>query len=133
MRENQFEFFGCLRHASRFTVVGLCAMTVHFLLVVGLVYLTVAPLLANVAAFLIAFQVSFWGHLGWSFSDLCATRNMAMRRFFLVAVGGFALNEVLYAALLRWTPLPYQVALFLVLGTVALGTFVISRCWAFNA
>mgnify|MGYP005994805779 CR=1 FL=1 len=120
------------QHASRFLVVGLCAMTVHFLLVVVFVNLEVQPLVANVFAFLGAFQVSFWGHSSWSFADICGSRGKSMLRFFAVAVGSFLLNEVLFAALLHWTILPYQLALFLVLGFVAGITFLLSKFWAFK-
>ncbi|MBK1830333.1 GtrA family protein [Verrucomicrobiaceae bacterium R5-34] len=121
-----------LRHASRFLVVGLCAMAVHFLLVIVFVNLEVQPLVANVFAFLAAFQVSFWGHSSWSFADICGSRGKSMLRFFAVAVGSFLLNELLFAGLLQWTTLPYQLALVLVLGFVAGITFLLSKFWAFQ-
>ena len=114
-------------------VVGLCAMAVHFLLTVVFVSLDVPPLVANGLTFLGAFQISFWGHSSWSFVDICGPRGKSMLRFFAVAIGSFALNEVLFAALLHWTDLPYQLALAMVLGFVAGITFLLSKFWAFKA
>jgi putative flippase GtrA len=49
-----------------------------------------------------------------------------------VSVGGFVANAAAYAALLRLTPLRYDVALALVLIVVAAATFLLSRRWVFK-
>jgi putative flippase GtrA len=114
-----------------FVVVGCTAALVHLGVVWAMVeQLRVPPLAANVLAFCVAFCVSFLGHHGLSFAAQNAPRGRAAARFLLVALLGFVLNETLYAILLRlgWD---YRFALVLVLGLVAVCTFVLARLWAF--
>lgn len=118
----------------RFGLVGAAAAAVHLAMVSLLVALGGwHPLVANVVAFLVAFCVSYAGHAGWTFGDSTASARHSLPRFFAVAVSSFVVNEALYALLLAWTPLQYQVALFITLVAVAVLTFVASRYWAFRA
>lgn len=119
-----------LRQLLRFAGVGVAAMAVHFVVAVALARAGVPPLIANVGGFLSAVPVSYQGHRRWTFGE---GREAAFRRFALVALGGFCANETLLALLLRITPLRYEVALTLVLGGVALGTYLLCRGWAFRA
>jgi len=116
---------------ARFGLVGVTAMAVHWLAVTLLVPLGLRPLIANVVAFAIAFNVSYWGHRNWTF-DSDAGHQTTFWRFLLVACGSFVLNECLYYVLLTYTRLGYQAALALVLIAVAALTFVLSRQWAFR-
>ncbi len=115
-----------------FGAVGLTAMAVHLASVaLVLVPLGLSPLVANVLAFLMAFQVSHAGHRRFTFSHHDAPASQSRRRFFAVACTSFAVNEILYAVLLHFTTLDFRVALFIVLVLVAALTFVSSRSWAF--
>jgi putative flippase GtrA len=120
-----------LRELVAFGLVGASAFVVHFAIVAALVPLGVPPLLANVVGFLAAFTVSFVGHGRWSFPAEGRPVAPALRRFAAVAITGFAVNEGLYAVLLRFTALDYRVALLLVLGGVAALTWLANRYWAF--
>lgn len=115
-----------------FGAVGATAAAVHF----GIVWWLVGahgwwPLAANVAAFCTAFVVSFSGHRWLTFAALRAPLAQALRRFAAVAVGSFALNELLYALLL-WAGWDYRLALLSVLVAVAVLTYAASRWWAFK-
>lgn len=116
---------------ARFGAVGVAAMAVHWLVVAALVPIGLAPLIANVIAFAIAFNVSYWGHRTWTF-DSSASHQTTFWRFFAVACASFALNESLYYLLLAYTRLGYQTALAIVLIAVAGLTYVLSRHWAFR-
>jgi len=120
-----------IRHAFRFGIVGVLAMATHYVLVILLVNFSITPLLANVFAFIGAFQVSYWGHSSWSFSDLSASRKDSFRRFVIISVSGFLLNEILFFLFLKFTNIPYQISLLIVLPFVAGLTFLFSRHWAF--
>ena len=120
-----------IREVVAFGVVGGAAFLVHFAIVAITVPLGVAPLLANVFGFLAAFTVSFAGHGRWSFPAEGRPVAPALRRFAAVAISGFVLNESAYAVLLRWTPLDYRAALFIVLVGVAGLTWLAGRYWAF--
>ena len=122
-----------LKHElSRFIVVGTLAAATHFMVVLVLVRFGWAPLLANVIAFVIAFQVSYFGHRGWTFQSQQTQHRRAWPRFLAVASCGFTLNESLYYLLLRYSLLPYWLALAIVLILVAGLTFLSSRAWAFR-
>ena len=116
-----------------FGVVGVSAMLVHFVLVAWLlVPAGLPPLAANVVAFLLAFQVSYWGHRLKTFEAGHVPHRQALPRFFAVSSLSFVLNEAMYFVLLRHTPLDYRAALLIVLFTVAVVTFVLSKLWAFS-
>jgi putative flippase GtrA len=116
-----------------FGLVGASAAAVH----ISVVWLLVsqwqlAALVANVLGFLLAFAVSFVGHQRLSFAAQQASVRQALPRFALVALLGFAVNEMLYALLLA-AGLEYRFALLLVLLAVAVMTWLLSRFWAFRA
>lgn len=116
-----------------FGVVGISALLVHFASVAWvLVPLGLAPLLANLLGFLLAFQVSYWGHRVQTFRATGVPHRQALPRFFAVACLSFAVNEGLYALLLQHTALGYRPALLLVLVLVAGMTFVLGKLWAFR-
>ena len=117
-----------------FGVVGVTAMLVH-LGCVALIFVPLGldPLVANIIAFLIAFQVSHTGHRLLTFSHQQAPAARSRLRFFGVALMSFVINELMYWLLLRYTTLDYRVALAFVLVAVAVLTFVAARHWAFAA
>lgn len=122
-----------LGRIARFIAVGCTAAAVHFGTVVALVqWAAVAPLLANVAGWLLAFVVSFSGQHLLTFGDRRAPLAQALPRFFLLSAAGFVVNEAAYAAVLHGTGLRYDVALAIVLVGVAVLTYVASSRWAFR-
>jgi len=117
----------------RFVAVGCAAAAVHFSVVLLLVTCAaVAPLIANAAGWLIAFAASFLGQWRFTFGAQAAPAWQALRRYFVLSLGGFAANEAAYAALLRWTRLPYDLLLAAVLLGVAFFTYLLSSRWAFR-
>jgi putative flippase GtrA len=115
-----------------FVLVGCAAAAVHW----GVVALLVgrfgwAPLVANVAGWLVALGVSFGGHHGLTFRGHGAPVRRAALRFCCISAGGFAVNEAAYALLLHWTTQRYDVLLAAVLLGVAALTYLLSRHWAF--
>jgi len=116
-----------------FGIIGVSAMLAHFVLVaVILVPLGLPPLIANIVAFLLAFQISYWGHRHKTFEAGHVPHRQALPRFFMVSCLSFCLNEAMYFVLLHFTPLDYRLALLIVLGCVAVLTFVLSKLWAFS-
>ena len=116
-----------------FVVVGCAAAATHWLVVVVTVSgLQIAPLVANIAGWLVAFAVSFAGHYTLTFRQQKAPFSQALRRFFLVSAAGFSINEAAYAWLLHVTTLRYDILLALILVAVAVATFVLGRLWAFR-
>ena len=115
----------------RFGCVGVLAATTNFFIVVLLVSVSkMHPLVANVFAFMIAFQVSFYGHKLWTFSSK-GRHLSSLSKYMIVAGIGFGLNEALYALFLQVFKLHYVPALILVLMIVPPVTFTLSKFWAF--
>ena len=90
------------------------------------------PLPANVFGWLAALVVSFGGHRYLTFRDAGSRLATSLRRFFVISGCGFALNQAAYAVLLSRGALAYDLALAVVLVTVAVATYVASRLWAFR-
>lgn len=120
------------REALSFIAVGVTALLTHWLVVALLVPLAgLHPLVANVIAFLVAFNVSYFGHRHLTFKAQERSHRQTLPRFATVASGSFLLNEAMYWALLSLTPLRYDIAMFIVLGTVAVLTYLLGKFWAF--
>lgn len=123
-----------LPQTLQFVGVGGAAAATHlavvFLLVQGL---GMAPLVANVLAFLVAFVVSYNGHAWFTFSHHGARGWSVVAKYFAVASLSFVVNELLYWVALHWLHWHYFWSLLGVLVLVAVGTFVLSKFWAFRA
>lgn len=114
-----------------FISIGGTAAITHLLVVYYLVNNQLFyPLIANIIAFLIAFNISFIGHKYLTFSQLHDEKQLKLPHFFLVATSAGLLNEFLYYLLLKLTELNYLFSLILVLGMVSIYTYVVSRFWA---
>jgi putative flippase GtrA len=117
----------------RFGIVGLTGAALHFSIVVGLVQqLKMAPLVANVFAFLFAFQVSYWGHRCWTFRWTTASHRAALPKLLCVQLVNLAVNETLFFIFLS-LHYPYPVALIIVLTILPIFTFIFSKWWVFKA
>ena len=121
-----------LNQFLRFGFVGTLATLVHMLIGATLTHSGWPALAANPVSFLIAFVVSFMGHYGFSFSDQEKEMVTSLKRFALVACGGFVVNETILAVLVWSTPLPQIPSLILSTGVAAIVTFFASRNWAFR-
>lgn len=118
----------------QFVLVGGSAAATHLAVVGLLVSLGgMLPLWANVLAFLVAFVVSYNGHALLTFSAAQARGWPVVAKFFAVACLSFVANEVLYYIALNWLHWHYFWSLAAVLVLVAIGTFVMSKFWAFKA
>src|SRR5690554_101079 len=118
--------------ALRFIAVGVSALLTHWLVVILLVSAaSLPPLVANVFAFLVAFNVCYFGHRHLTFNAGERSHRQTLPRFATVAASSFLVNEALYWLLLNFTPLRYDLAMLLVLGTVAGMTYLLGKFWAF--
>jgi putative flippase GtrA len=121
-----------LHQLFRFGIIGTMAALLNMLVVVLLVHFAHWwPLAANILAFIVAYQVSFFGHHYWTFQSGISAKT-AWPKFLLVALGSFLLNEGCYALFLQVLHVQYIWALLLVLLIVPPITFAFSRLWAFR-
>ncbi|MFC4893003.1 GtrA family protein [Pseudofrancisella aestuarii] len=121
------------KQLSYFLIIGILASILNFIIVFILVHLNIAkPLVANFFAFLIAFNVSYFGHRYLTFSGTTKSHKKAGSQFFINALIGLALNEGIYFILLHFN-IQYLVALFITMVLVALYTFIISKLFIFTS
>lgn len=126
------KFSPMLTQICRFGIVGLTAAAIHFTTVVTVVQLTgLKPLIANIAGFLVSFQMSYWGHRQWTFNGTAALHRVAFPRLLCIQLINFAANESLFYLFLS-LHLPYPVALLIVLAVLPVFTFVTSKWWVFG-
>lgn len=120
------------RQIFRFGVVGVIAAVAHFNMVVFLVQnFQYAPLVANAFAFLVSFQMSYWGHRLWTFGDTVTLHRVAIPKLLLVQLINFLANETLFYIFLSCN-LPYPIALIIVLTILPIFTFISSKLWIFR-
>lgn len=114
-----------------FIGIGGIATLAHILMVLGMVSGNIfQPLIANIIAYLIAFNISFFGHKYFTFSKLDDQKKLSLPHFFIVAGTAGLINEGLYFLFLNYTSINYIISLILVLGMVAVYTYLLSRFWA---
>lgn len=125
-------YFPLLLQIMRFGVVGTTAATIHFLIVVSLVQFgSLAPLVANVFAFLISFQASYWGHRLWTFNQSATMHREAFPKLLFIQIINFSANESLFYVFLAYH-YPYPIALLMVLTILPCFTFISSKRWIFR-
>ena len=118
----------------KFVLVGSVAALIHL----SILHLLVSsgllqPLIANTGAFIVAFIVSYTGQSLWTFNHKQHSHKSAALRFLVTQLlCSFTLNQGLYALLLRFTSLNYLVASLIVLVTIPLVTYSLSKYWAFK-
>ncbi len=133
LRNKLIQFYPLLFQLMRFGLVGLCAAAVHISLLAFFVEIgQLKPLIANIIAFIIAFQVSYWGHRIWTFNGTTASHRVALPRLFLVCGTGFIANEGLFYVFLTVFNLPYPIAQFFVLSILPLVSFTMGKFWVFK-
>ena len=121
------------KQLSFFLLVGILASIANFVIVWILVELDIfRPLVANFFAFLIAFNVSYFGHRFLTFSTTTQSHKKAASQFFINVMIGLCLNEFIYYVLLHLLKIQYLLALFITMGLVAIYTFIVSKFLIFK-
>ncbi|KEI71057.1 GtrA family protein [Endozoicomonas elysicola] len=117
----------------KFILVSILASAIHLdilhLLVTNDVFL---PLRANVAAFLLAMIVNYYGHTFWTFNHKKHGFQRSLTRFVAVQIAGGMLNQWLFYMALTRTDLDYLWASGAVLVIVSLVMFILSKYWVFR-
>ena len=113
----------------RFGGVGVVATLVHLSVAwsVLALYPQLSPLVANLIAFMTAFPVSYAGHKHLTFGA-----KGGAGRFFMLAVGGFCLNNGVLLLLINTLDLVGFVAIILSTFTVPVLVYAGSRLWVFR-
>lgn len=132
LKNSLINLYPLVRQITRFGIVGVFAASVHFSIVVFLVEAgKMDPLVANIAAFFVSFQASYWGHRRWTFRGTSKPHREALPRLLVVSISNMIANEGLFYLFLSMG-LPYPVALFFVLTILPPVTFILGKLWVFR-
>lgn len=125
-------YFPLFFQLCRFGIVGVLAAAVHLGIVVAIVQnFHIAPLIANVFAFAISFQCSYWGHRYWTFNALEVPHTLALPKLLFIQIANFAANESLFYIFLA-LGFSYPIAMLIVLAILPIFTFISSKLWVFR-
>lgn len=121
-----------IRQFFRFGMIGVIATLVHVVVALLLHHLLeVSPLWSNAIAFITAWLVSYAGNWVWTF-EAATTHRHSAPRFLIVALAGFALNQLIVLITSNWWGWPFWLALVPVVMIVPLVGFLASRYWAYR-
>lgn len=121
------------RQVVAFGLVGVAATLTHY--VAALMAAWFLPLLwANPVGFLVAFFVSYLGHVRFTFQVSSEDRRHRQRlpRFAITAATGFVIGQCVLLVLTRLMAGPDWLILGLAVGSVPVITFLLSRLWVFR-
>jgi putative flippase GtrA len=121
------------RQMAAFAVVGIAATVTHYLVALAASgFLPIAY--ANPVGFVVAFFVSYAGHVHFTFQLKGEERRHRHRlpRFAVTAVTGFLIGQAILLTLTRLTDWPNWLALGIAVGSVPVITFVLSKLWVFR-
>ncbi|GAB4222429.1 MAG: GtrA family protein [Francisella sp.] len=122
------------KQISYFILIGILASITNFVIVWLLVEFNIfRPIFANFIAYIVAFNVSYFGHRFLTFSTTKQSHKKAATQFFINVMIGLILNESIYYILLSYVKLQYLIALFITMGLVAVYTFIVSKFIIFKA
>jgi len=119
-----------LRQLVVFGLVGVTATLTHYLTALFCnEVLGINLYLCNLLGYACAVAVSYFGHGRFTFQ--VSLNRRIFRRFVLVSVTTFLASECILAGLEQGLQLPHRVSLGVVVLTIPLITFLLSKMWVF--
>lgn len=135
-RQSSVSRLTCFVHQyAKFSFVGVLATATHLLIFSATIeLLNLEPMLANLAAFGVAFVVSFSGHRSWTFRTTGRPPALVQSglRFGAVAAIGLALNSGAVFLTTEAMALSYRWALLPMATVIPFATYLMNRYWAFR-
>lgn len=117
----------------RFAGVGVIATVTHLTVGVLLVTLGLSPTGANVAAFLLAFLVSFLGHWQYTFGNKRLTAGSSFARFCISAPFCLGIGHLQLVLLMKHTAFSHEICLATSVVTTAALSFACHSKWTFQS
>jgi len=117
----------------RFGTIGVLATITHSIVLIFLVEkMSWQPFFGNIMAFLVAVQVSFWGHKLFSFRNKDKSTIKMFSSFVVVALVGLSLNEIVFWIIVNLMSYSYFWALGIVVSVIPLMQFFIIKKFIFR-
>lgn len=119
------------RQFIKYGIVGGLGTTSHYLiLVLGVEYLAIAPIISTSFGFLVGAIVNYVLNYKFTFNSK-VSHQKAMLRFFTIASIGFVINIVLFDALANSMSINYVASQFFCTLLIMTGTFALNRTYTF--
>lgn len=120
-----------LRQLAVFGAIGVSATLTHYFVALFTHnYLAFSLYLANLSGYCTAVAISYFGH-----GRLTFRRELNWKvfcRFVLVSLSTLGLSELLLLALETWLQLHHALSLGIVVCTIPVITFILSKLWVFR-
>lgn len=116
----------------RFGLVGLTATLIHLAVAQIALLAGMPPEMANANGFVVAFLAGLVGHYRFTFPGT-GSFGRAFWRYGVIALAGFAVNNVVLFGLEASGWVSAQVSLTVAVLIVPVGTFFLSRLWGFTS
>jgi len=120
-----------IRQLLVFGCVGVAATATHYFIALGANRFGQVDLyLANILGYVSAVAISYFGHGRFTFKQ---TLNWAIfTRFVVVSLGALGTSELLLLALQKTLAPPEYISLAVVVCTIPVLTFIMSKLWVFS-
>ena len=121
------------RQLLRFAQVGLAATGAHYL--IAMLVLTATGVYgANLAGYLTAVAISYFGHQRYSFQlpAEAISHGRQFPRFLLGSLGGLALSYLVLVVMEQWLGAPHWLSLAAAVCLVPLYTFIVNKFFVFH-
>jgi putative flippase GtrA len=120
-----------LRQLVIFGLVGAAATVTHYLIALGSHEgMGFSLYLANLAGYVCAVMVSYFGHGLLTFRVKLTSRVLG--RFIVVSVTTFLASEMILAGLQTGAKLPHRVSLAVVVLTIPVISFLLNKLWVYR-
>lgn len=120
-----------VKTVSRFGIVGVLATLTHVVVVAGMSFTTTLhPVAMNSIAFCIAFLVSAFGHMRFTF-QFKGNHFIALVKFLIVAITSLGISNFVLYGFVKSSLLKVNIAQAIAILIVPVLSFLASKLWAF--
>ncbi len=121
-----------LRQLFAFGCVGVLATVVHYVVALFFTdFFLVSVFLSNILGYCAAVFVSIYGHSIFTYRTKLT--SVIAQRFVIVSLSTLAASEVILYCLTTLLTLHHRIALAVVVATIPVFTFVITKFWVYAA
>jgi len=120
-----------LRQVSVFGIIGVVATFVHYSVATVFAEIGIVSVyLANLAGYLCALSVSYFGHNKFTFQVEHSRTLLA--KFVSVSVTVFACSQLILLGLESYFHLPHAISLAFVVLTIPVMSFILNKFWVYS-
>ena len=121
-----------LKQITLFGIIGVLATITHyFSALLFIKHTTLNLYLANLAGYLLAISVSFFGHGLFTFK--VELSFYILKKFIIVSISAFICSELILFLLEKGLHFPHYISLGIVVLIIPLISFLLNKLWVYKA